>query len=56
MPNPACVAYEAYRQYANANCNLSAYLLPWDVLPDAEKKAWWEVVRVLAKTMKGGAQ
>lgn len=41
MPNPAAVAYEAYRTAMNRNREASAYLIPWVYLNDAEKKAWF---------------
>lgn len=48
MPNPAAVAYEAYRQYWNCHgVTNNTYLVPWDCVSDAEKEAWWSVVRSL---------
>ena len=52
MPNPACVAYEAYRKHQNESGKLDVYLVGWQYISDHEKKAWWKVVESLIK-MKG---
>ena len=52
MPNPACVAYEAYRKSKHENGTLEVYLLSWDQLSEEEKGHWWAVVRALSE-MKG---
>lgn len=50
MPNPAAVAYEAYRKVMNeTEFLLEAYLWPWEYLVSDEKEAWWAVVAALAK-------
>ncbi len=53
--NPAAVAYEAYRQSKNASQDSTAYLIPWEYLPEHEKLAWWAVVRAMIEYKKGGA-
>jgi hypothetical protein len=45
MPNPSCIAFEAYRVAMNIDRS-------WDDLSTEEIKAWWEVVRALADMKK----
>lgn len=49
MPNPAAIAYEAYRTVRNADPTQGEYLLPWDMLSPEHKTAWWAVVRALVE-------
>ena len=51
MPNPACVAYEAYRKHWNENPTSTSFMVAWQYLPDDEKKAWWSVVGALSKLL-----
>jgi hypothetical protein len=39
MPNPACVAYEAYRQKLEELTYCS--YMPWEELPRDEQAAWF---------------
>jgi hypothetical protein len=48
MPNPACVAYEAYRTHLMDNVG-NTNLLPWECLSECERDAWWKVVRALVE-------
>jgi hypothetical protein len=52
MPNPAAVAYEAYRESVNASQHRDVYLLSWGQLSEAEKEAWWCVVRALFESQR----
>lgn len=54
MPNPAAVAYEAYREVWNATATNNTYMVSWAHVSEAEKKAWWAVVRKLASTVISG--
>lgn len=45
MPNPAAVAYEAYRKSLGISKG-------WQELSDTEWKAWWDVVDAMAKIDK----
>lgn len=49
MPNPAAVAYEAYRKYLHESGTTEFYLLPFKELSDEHKAAWWAVVRALVE-------
>lgn len=53
MPNPACVAYEAYRTHLLTS---GQDLPPWESLPSTEKKAWWQVVRAILNLRSGVTQ
>lgn len=42
MPNPAAVAYEAYRRNCGGKSLISGAPLPaWDCLPDSVRAAWF---------------
>lgn len=47
MPNPACVAYEAYREAWNKTATNNTYMLGWEYLSSVEKGYWWKVVEAL---------
>lgn len=49
MPNPACLAYEAYRAGMNALPSSTTYLIGWDYLPEEQKQVWWLVVKSLSR-------
>lgn len=49
MPNPAAVAYEAYREARNSDGTSNAFLVGWRYLTKEEKSAWWAVVRALCE-------
>ena len=56
MPNPAAVAYEAYREIWNATATNNTYIVSWSHASEWEKKAWWAVVRKLAATVITGLE
>lgn len=52
MPNPACIAYEAYRKSKHEHGTTEVYLLSWNQLSKEEHDHWWAVIRALTE-MKG---